>query len=65
MEADFAVLKAQLKTVFDGVPYLQTKHYIINREEVQDDIDYLAKEEERFWQYVQNGKQPPLKLPEI
>lgn len=65
LEADFAILKAQLKTVFEGVPYLQTKHYRIERAEVQDDIDYLMKEGERFWQYVQKNKQPPLKLPEI
>ena len=65
MEADFAVLKAQLKTVFDGVPYLQTKHYVIERSDVEADIKYLAKEEEKFWRYVQNGKKPPLILPEI
>lgn len=65
LEADFAVLKAQLKTVFDGVPYLQTKHYHIERSDVEADIQYLMQEGERFWQYVQSGKQPPLKLPEI
>ena len=65
MEADFAVLKAQLKTVFDGVPYLQTKHYTIERSEVEEDIQYLAKEEERFWQQVQNRQKPALILPEI
>ena len=65
MEADFAVLKAQLKTVFDGVPYLQTKHYHIERADVEDDIQYLAKEEEKFWACVQNGKRPNLILPEI
>ena len=63
-EADFAVLKAQLKTVF-GVPYLQTKHYHIERKDVQDDIDYLMKKGEEFWQYVKAGKCPPLVLPEI
>ena len=65
LEADFAVLKAQLKTVFDGVPYLQTKHYYIERADVQEDIDYLMEQGEEFWQYVQSGKQPPLQLPEI
>lgn len=65
LEADFCILKAQLKTVFDGVPYLQVKHYKIERSEVQEDIDYLMSEGERFWRYVQSGKQPPLKLPEI
>lgn len=65
LEADFAVLKAQLKTVFDGVPYLQTKHYHIERSDVEADIQYLMQEGERFWQYVQSGKQPPLVLPPL
>lgn len=65
MEADFAVLKAQLKTVFSGVPYLQTKHYFIERSEVEEDIQYLAQEEKRFWDYKLSGKQPPLLLPNI
>lgn len=65
LEADFAILKAQLKTVFDGVPYLQTKHYHIERADVEADIQYLMQEGERFWQYVQSGKQPHLKLPNI
>ncbi len=65
LEADFAILKAQLKTVFDGVPYLQTKHYPIERADVEADIQYLMQEGERFWQYVQSGKMPPLRLPEI
>lgn len=65
LEADFAILKAQLKTVFDGVPYLQTKHYPIERTDVEADIKYLMQEGERFWQYVQSGKQPPLRLPNI
>lgn len=62
---DFVILKAQLKTVFGGIPYLQTKHYMINREEVQEDIDYLMKEEEKFWKQVQERKRPALILPEI
>lgn len=65
LEADFAILKAQLKTVFDGMPYLQTRHYPIERADVEADIQYLMQEGERFWQYVQSGKQPPLRLPEI
>lgn len=62
-EFDFAVLKAQLKTVFDGVPYLQTKHYFIERSEVEDDIQYLAEEEEKFWRHVVDRKKPNLILP--
>lgn len=64
-EKDFTALKAQLKTVFDKIPYLQTKHYIIEREDVQGDIDYLMQEGEKFWEYVLADKQPPLVLPKI
>lgn len=65
-EADFCILKAQLKTVFDdGVPYLQTRHYRLNREDVQEDIDYLMQEGEKFWRKVKNEVRPPLVLPEI
>jgi putative phage-type endonuclease len=64
-EADFAVLKAQLKTVFDGVPYMQTKHYHIERSEVQDDIDYIMEKGAEFWEYVKADKRPPLVLPSI
>lgn len=64
-EADFCVLKAQLKTVFDGVPYLQTKHFHIERSEVLEDIEYLMREGERFWKYVKKDVRPPLQLPSI
>ena len=64
-EFEFAILKAQLKTVFDGVPYLQTKHYFIERFEVEGDIEYLMQEEKRFWGHLRSGKQPPLRLPEL
>ncbi len=65
LEADFCILKAQLKTVFEGVPYLQTRHYKIERSDVKEDIEYLMSEGERFWQYVQSGNCPPLKLPPL
>lgn len=64
-EFDFVVLKAQLKTEFNGDVYLQTKHFKFNREEVQEDIDYLMKKGFEFWEYVQTRKQPPLVLPNI
>lgn len=64
-EAEFCVLKAQLKTVFDEIPYLQTKHYFIERKDVQEDIDYLMQEGEKFWKLVETGQRPALLLPEI
>lgn len=64
-EADFACIKAQLKTVFDGIPYLQVKHYFINKDEVQEDMNYLMAEGERFWNYVKTNTRPPLVLPPL
>ena len=64
-EFDFAVLKAQLKYEFDGEIYLQTKHYKIERSEVEEDIKLLESSERRFWQQVQERKKPALLLPEI
>lgn len=62
---DFVVLKAQLKASFDGVPYLQTRHYFIERSDVQEDIEYLASKEREFWKKVKKDEMPALVLPEI
>ena len=64
-EFEFAILKAQLKSEFNGDVYIQTKHYKIERAEVEDDIKYLAKEEAKFWDQVQKKTRPALLLPEI
>lgn len=65
MEADFAVLKAQLKTDFGGDIQLVTKHYHIERSEVQEDIDYLMWKGAEFWEYVKSDVCPPLILPNV
>lgn len=65
LEADFCILKAQLKSEFKGNIYIQTKHYQIERTDVQSDIDYLMSEGEKFWQMVQQNKKPALQLPAI
>lgn len=64
-EFDFAVLKAQLKYEFDGDVFLQTRHYKIERSEVQADIDFLESAEKKFWKQVQERKRPDLILPDI
>lgn len=64
-EFDFAVLKAQLKSEFNGESYIQTKHYHIERSEVQADIDFLEASERRFWKQVQQRRKPDLILPDI
>lgn len=61
----FAILKAQLKYEFDGDIYLQTKHYKIERADVEEDIKYLADAESKFWEQVQTKTRPALLLPEI
>ena len=65
LDADFCILKAQLKSEFKDNIYIQTKHYQIERTDVQGDIDYLMSEGEKFWQMVQQKKKPALQLPSI
>lgn len=62
---DFAILKAQLKTVYGDEVRLNTRHYHIERAEVQEDLDYLLKQEIRFWQHVERDIKPNLVLPPI
>lgn len=64
-EFDFAVLKSQLKYDYDGDIMLTTKHYKIERDEVQDDIEYLQKAERRFFECIKEDRQPNLVLPVI
>nr|DAL88871.1 MAG TPA: Exonuclease [Caudoviricetes sp.] len=64
-EFDFVVLKAQLKSSFNDDVYLQTRHYKIERAEVEEDIKYLEASERKFWKQVQERKRPALLLPEI
>ena len=64
-EAEFAVLKAQLKYEIDGEIYLQTKHYKIERADVEADIEFLESSEKRFWNQVQERIRPGLILPAI
>ena len=64
-EADFAVCKAQLKTTYDGDVILTTRHYHIERIDVQSDIDYLMEQGAQFWQHVERYERPPLVLPSI
>lgn len=63
---DFAILKAHLKTDWNGDIRINTKHYLIKRSEVEADIEYLKNEEVRFWgEYVLKDKRPNLVLPSI
>jgi putative phage-type endonuclease len=63
---DFAILKAQLKFKFPDSLHLQTRHYTIERAEVQQDIDFLLGKEIEFWRnYVHQDRRPNTILPEI
>ena len=62
---DFAFLKAQLKTVYGDDVRLNTRHYHIERAEVQESLDYLLEEELKFWRYVETVRRPPFVLPPI
>lgn len=65
MDAEFAILKAQLKSVFNDNVYLQTRHYFIDRNDVQKDIEYLMQQESKFAECVKNKIRPTLILPAI
>lgn len=62
---DFCILKAQLKTEFNGDVYLQTKHYTVEKAEVQADLDELIFREQRFAELVKDRKRPGLILPQV
>lgn len=62
----FVILKAQLKYDYDGDIKLDTRHYTIRREDVEDSIKELEKREIEFWtKYVEKDVRPPLELPNI
>ena len=63
LEAEFCVLTAEKRYAWkDG--YTETQDYYIERTDVQEDIDYLMAEGEKFWGYVQRDERPPLVLPD-
>lgn len=62
---EFAVLKAQLKSEWGGELKITTKHYFIERKDVEEDIKYLVEAEKRFWGFVESGRRPDLILPAI
>lgn len=61
----YCYLKAQLRHFENGEARHDTRHYPVQRTDVQADLDYLLEKEIKFWEYVQSGKRPPLALPDI
>ena len=65
-DCEFAHLTALLTFKFNEKElYQQIKNYHIERSEVEEDIQYLAREEEKFWQHIIDKKKPALLLPNI
>ena len=62
---DFAVLNCRFKRFYRDGMRAETRCYRFDREDVQDDLDYLLDAEKEFWRSVQDGTMPPLILPVI
>lgn len=63
---DFAILKAQLKYEREGEePFLQTKHYHIERADVEADLEFLFEKELEFYGAITKKERPNTVLPEI
>lgn len=64
-EYHYAWLTALLRYEAGGKLMCEIRDYNFDREEVQEDIEYLRREEESFWDSLQKNKQPGRMLPEI
>lgn len=64
-EFDFAVLKARLRSEWQGEIRVTVRHYTIERSEVQEDIDELEKAGWKMWKAIQEDREPYLILPAI
>ena len=64
-EFDFAVLKARIRSEWRGSLKISVRHYLIERSEVEADIEELRKAGEKFWKAVQEDREPNLILPAI
>lgn len=60
---DFVVLKAQLKYMVGDTQKTDTRHYRVERPEVEKDLPILLNAEVEFWtKYVEKDIKPPAKL---
>ena len=63
---EFVWLKAQIKWHDrEGALRLDTREYLIRREDVLEDIAFTQAEGIKFWKLVETGVRPALKLPEV
>lgn len=61
----FAILKAQLKSEFNGEVRLSTRHYRFEAKNYAEDMEYLLEQEIKFWRHVETDTCPNLVLPPI
>lgn len=65
LEADFTVLKAQLKSPTPDGCFLTTRHYFIERKDCEEDIAYLLEKLREFSKHIEEDTEPALVLPDI
>lgn len=64
-EFDFVVLKARLRSEWQGEIRVTVRHYTIERSEVQEDIDELERAGWKMWKAIQEDREPNLILPAL
>lgn len=62
---DFAILKAYIRYYRDNELRVAIRHFRVERNEVEDDINYLIEKEQIFWKCVEENIKPALILPDI
>ena len=64
-EFDFAILRASMRFQYGNDVTFTIKQYLIERDEVQKDIEYLQKAEKDFYSAIKEKRRPSLVLPVI
>ena len=59
---DFAIINVELKYEIDNKIWFVRKIFKFDRKDVIDDLKHLEEEEVKFWQFVEDNKEPPLKI---
>ena len=60
---DFVFLRANLKYAFPDSPlHIVTKDYLVERSEVETDIELVMNKTKEFYKYLEKGVEPPLIL---
>lgn len=62
---DFVILRAHIRYCKNGALRVTIRDYLIEKADVQADINYLIQRELEFWEHVKNKTRPALILPEI